>query len=100
MSAPDVILFHCLNTDLPQCEYCPRDFALPIQSVAMIAENGGGKAVIQTNEHIIYHPLCGQLNRSIQTVISYEEFLTLFDGKEKKIDVGDVNLVYYKDTFD
>ena len=96
MPRPDFLKMRCVNTDLPECELCPRDFVVSLQSISTITKNGNDRAVLQTEEHSFFHPLCGGRTRSIKTEQLFDDVVELLDGKLS--DVGDVLMTYYKDT--
>jgi hypothetical protein len=96
MCKADYLKMRCTNTDMPECQACPRKFVIPIQRLGIIAMNGHGTAVISAYDWSLLHPNCGQRLRSIRLDMPYDELIKLLGGKVK--DAGDVEMVYYKDT--
>ncbi len=88
---PDFLKFHCINTDSENCSTCPRDFAIQSSMVEAVFKDKDNKALLLIQGiHYCPSPSCGGKYQIIKTTKTYEETLTLLDGKVTNF--GDVNM--------
>ena len=90
---PDLLQFHCANTDSDNCPVCPRDFIIPINAIEGIFRNDDDHAIILIKGiHYCPNPECVNRLRFITTSINWDAVVAAVGGRVQNM--GEVALTH------